>query len=165
MHRIRRNAASRFFSRAQMLKFENEISHITKQLCEKLLTWKNKPPFDINDAYACFTADAISQYAYGEPTRYLTQPSWTPNFRDSVKALGGSCFVLRFMPMFRHLVDFAPYLARYMTNEIAMFMKETAEVLPRRIQEVKEKRSKGRMFSELLDSNLPESENRLPTFG
>jgi cytochrome P450 len=158
LHRIRRSAASRFFSRAQMLKFENEIACIVNQLCDKLLTWENKPPFDINDAYACFTADAISQYAYDEPTGYLAQPNWTPNFRDSVRALGGSCFVLRFMPAFRNLVDFAPYLARYMTDEIAMFMNETAEVLPRRIQEVKENRSKGRMFSELLDSTLPESE-------
>lgn len=145
-HRVRRNAASRFFSRAQMLKFENEISYITEQLCDKLLTWKNKPPFDINDAYACFTADAISQYAYGEPTGYLTQPSWTPNFRDSVRALGGSCFVLRFMPLFRRLVDFAPYFARYMTDEIAMFMKETAEVLPRRIQQVKKTGQRAECF-------------------
>jgi cytochrome P450 len=158
LHRIRRSAASRFFSRVQMLKFENEIACIVNQLCDKLLSWTNKSPFDINDAYACFTADAISQYAYGEPTGYLAQPEWTPNFRDSVRALGGSCFVLRFMPVFRNLVDFAPYLARYMTDEIAMFMNETAEILPRRIKEVKENRSKGRMFSELLDSNLPESE-------
>lgn len=157
-HRIRRAAASRFFSRGQMLKFENEIYSIANELCNKLLTWKNKAPFDIQDAYACFTADAISQYAYGEPTGYLAQPDWTPNFRDSIRALGGSCFVLRFMPVLRHLVDFAPYLARYMTDEIAMFMKETAEVLPRRIQEVKENRSSGRMFSELLNSNLPETE-------
>jgi len=38
LHRVRRNAPNRFFSRAQIMKLEPQIKQLTEQLCEKLLS-------------------------------------------------------------------------------------------------------------------------------
>lgn len=67
-HRVRRSAISRFFSRQGMLRYEPEIHDMVQKMCDKFLRLAGSGQI-INsvDPYNCFTADAISQYCFGEP--------------------------------------------------------------------------------------------------
>ncbi|KAI1856628.1 hypothetical protein JX265_011587 [Neoarthrinium moseri] len=69
MHRMRRAPINRFLSRAQMLKLEAEVHEFTQRMCDKMLrTWG---PFDVKEVYNCYTADIISQYAFGDDMKAL----------------------------------------------------------------------------------------------
>ncbi|KAK8008503.1 hypothetical protein PG991_011054 [Apiospora marii] len=39
---------------------------LAQRSCDKILRWK-QVPIDVNEAYNCFAADTISQYAFGQP--------------------------------------------------------------------------------------------------
>lgn len=67
-HRVRRSAISKFFSRQGMLRYEPEIHEMAQKVCDKILQVAGSGQI-INalDPFNCFTADAISQYCFGEP--------------------------------------------------------------------------------------------------
>lgn len=67
LHRMRRVPMNKFFSRGQMLKLESEVHDFTQRTCDKML--RAKEPFDLKEAFNCFTADIISQYSFGEPSK------------------------------------------------------------------------------------------------
>lgn len=75
---------NRFFSRGQMLKLESEVHDFTQRTCDKLL--RTKGPFDIKEAFNCYTADIISQYSFGEPMGFIDQEGWMPNFGSWAKS-------------------------------------------------------------------------------
>ncbi|KAI1075379.1 putative cytochrome P450 [Whalleya microplaca] len=159
-HRIRRSAVNKFFSRAQMMKLEPEIHDLAQQLCDKILRW-NKEPLNMIDVFNCFTADTISQYAYGEPLGFLAQPAWTPNLKKAFEALASSSYLFKFLPVARMLIHLAPSLARYMPGDVSVLTKEMTENIPGHINRAIQGRSVGRIFSGLIDSPLPDSEKTL----
>jgi hypothetical protein len=100
LHRIRRNAVNKFFSRASIARLESLIKKLANELCDKIirlgmlcLCWafsrtvvvgasfrlieasetNTGKPFDITEAYSCFTADVISSYCFGESFGFLKQ--------------------------------------------------------------------------------------------
>ncbi|KAI1861411.1 uncharacterized protein JN550_010791 [Neoarthrinium moseri] len=159
-HRIRRSAVNRFFSRAQMLKLESEVHEFAQLLCDKLLR-SNKAPIPMIEAYNCFTADTISQYAYGRPLGFLAQEDWLPNFKAAFDSFTSSSYFFRFFPPARNLVHLAPYLAKYGSAEVKLLMTEMTETIPGHIIRVAKDRGHGRIFSDLLDSSLPEEEKSI----
>lgn len=50
LHRIRKDALSRFFSRGQTLKLEGEVQDFTHRVVNKMLRSANQGPFDIKEA-------------------------------------------------------------------------------------------------------------------
>lgn len=80
LHRKRRAAHARFFSRGQVLKLEDEVYNYAKLAIEKMLRWTGKEPFEVKGAFNCYTADVFSQYAFGEPMGFIEQEGWEPNF-------------------------------------------------------------------------------------
>jgi hypothetical protein len=58
------------------------------------------------------------------------------------------------------LVTFAPYMSKFMGANIARLMTDMYETIPGVIMKVKKDPAKGRIFTELLDSSLPEEEKR-----
>ncbi|KAK8031356.1 hypothetical protein PG990_001090 [Apiospora arundinis] len=73
IHRLRRDALNRFFSKAQMLKLEPKVRQLVQQLCDKMLAWTDKP-IDLAEAYNCLTGDTISSYAFGGAPWLPQQP-------------------------------------------------------------------------------------------
>lgn len=77
-HRIRRGAVNKFFSRQRMLQYAPQIHEMAQRMCDKVLRRAESGQI-INalDPYNCFTADAISQYCFGEPfgTSLLSSPA------------------------------------------------------------------------------------------
>lgn len=72
LHRIRRRAIEKFFSRQQMLKMEPEIHGLTQRLCDKILRTTGEV-LDVRTAYSCLVSDVISAYCFGEPLGFVDQ--------------------------------------------------------------------------------------------
>lgn len=51
-----------------------------------MLQMAGEPAFDIKEAFNCFTADVVAQYAFGEPMGFVDQPGWEPNFATWVSS-------------------------------------------------------------------------------
>lgn len=161
LHRQRRGALARFFSRQQMLHLEAEVYTLAQKMCDKLLMCANNGPLEIIDAFECFTADTISQYAFGSGFGYLDQAEWTPNFGTITKALTHVALLFRFTPIIRNLVSLAPYLAKYMRGDMAVFVSSLYEMIPEYIKQAEKDRIRGRIFTELFESDLPDEEKTL----
>ncbi|KAI2604246.1 cytochrome P450 [Hypoxylon fragiforme] len=58
LHRMRKGAFAQFFSRQQVLSLENEVHDFTQRTVDKMLRYANKEPFDVKEAFNCFTADS-----------------------------------------------------------------------------------------------------------
>lgn len=55
---MRKGAFAQFFSRQQVLSLENEVHDFTQRTVDKMLRYANKEPFDVKEAFNCFTADS-----------------------------------------------------------------------------------------------------------
>ncbi|KAH9909477.1 cytochrome P450 [Xylariomycetidae sp. FL2044] len=164
LHRIRRNAMNKFFSRAQISKLEPEMHQLTQLLCDKLLRNPTKGPLNVTTAYSCFSSDMISAYCFGEPLGFLEQENWEPNFREPMAAFLNTSFLFRYFPWIRGMVNVAPFLANYMTGDIGILMKEIYIHTPARVHQAREDynasrvRSRPSVFTDILASSLPDSE-------
>lgn len=158
LHRRRKNAVSRFFSRAHMLQLEPEIHAMAQKMCDKILMCAGKGPVEMIHVFGCFAADTISQYAYGMPFGFLDQEGWLPNLKPGLEAISRTVYLLRFIPVLRYSVAIAPYLGKFMGANIARLMKDMHETIPDLIVKAKKEPAKGRVFTELLESSLPEEE-------
>jgi cytochrome P450 len=56
VHRMRRSAVNKSFSRTQMKILEPEIHELTQYFCDKLLAWVKDEPLDLVMAFSCFTS-------------------------------------------------------------------------------------------------------------
>jgi hypothetical protein len=100
LHRTRRAPIARFFSHGMIAQLEGEVHSLVQQLCDRILAHSGKAvPFDVAEAYSCFTSDAISSYCFGESFGLLKQPGWTPNFREATIAVLRPVFYFRFFPV------------------------------------------------------------------
>ncbi|KAL1959777.1 hypothetical protein VTO42DRAFT_1363 [Malbranchea cinnamomea] len=163
LHRIRKGALAKFFSRQQMLKLENEVYEFAQLVADKMLRSAGKGPFDLKEAFNCFTADVISQYAFGEPMGFVArEEGWEPNFATWVKSFFRSAYMMRHNPLARKLAQLLPFLADYMGEDIRNVMRQMNVVIPGYIKQVMKNPSNGRVFADLLESKvLPESEKTL----
>ncbi|KAK8851350.1 benzoate 4-monooxygenase cytochrome p450 [Apiospora arundinis] len=134
-------------------------STIARRLCDKMLRCRKQCPIDVSEAYNCFTADTISQCAFGQPLGFLNQEGWRPNSKAAFHAFLNSPFLFRFVPVVRNLAHLAPYLTRYMGGDMRLLMDEMTAKLPGHVERAMHDRENGRMFAEILDSqDLPDSE-------
>jgi cytochrome P450 len=109
LHRIRRTALTKFFSKARISQLEPEIHRLAQTLCDKLLAQAGKKlPFDLTMAYSCFTSDLISDYCFGESFGFLEQESFEPNFRRALYSFLNTTYVFRFFPWIRVTANAAP---------------------------------------------------------
>ena len=160
LHRTRRLPMNRFFSRGQMLKLEGEVHGFTQRTCDKLL--RTKGVFDIKEAFNCYTADIISQYAFGEPMGFIDQEGWTPNFGGWVKNFFNSAYMMRHVALARAAVAFAPYFANYMGDDMKNLMHQLQVVIPGHIQKAINNKENGRIFADLMaNDQMPDSEKTI----
>ncbi|KAI1375408.1 cytochrome P450 [Hypoxylon crocopeplum] len=162
LHRIRKGAFAKFFSRQQMLKLEGEVHDFTQRTVDKMLRYANKEPFDVKEAFNCFTADIISQYAFGEPMGFIDQDGWEPNLATWIKSFFSSAYTMRYNAPVRKLAQFAPLLANYMGENVKAVQRQLTVVIPQYIRAALENPENGRVFADLIGSNiLPEEEKSM----
>ena len=91
----------------------------------------------------------------------MDQDGWTPNFKAAYESFAQTVYMFRFLPFQRKSVSLTPYLSDYMGDDIARWMKQMNVIIPGYIRKAQQDRTKGRIFSELLDSSLPDSEKTI----
>jgi cytochrome P450 len=92
IHRRRRAAINRYFSKTSITKMEPHIHDLAQTLCSKLLGQKSVgKPFELPHAYSQFTTDVITSYCFGETQGFLEEEGFDANLRGGV--LSG-CFML-----------------------------------------------------------------------
>lgn len=100
---MRRNALSKFFSRAQVSRLEPTVRDHAERLCDKILIRGKGTPFDVTTAYSLFTTDVISGYCLGQSLGLIAQDGWEPNFREPLYAQLRLVYWFRFIPFLKHL--------------------------------------------------------------
>jgi cytochrome P450 len=159
---MRKGALSKFFSRQQMLKLEGEVDEFAQMTINKMLRYAGKEPFDVKEAFNCFTADVISQYAFGEPMGFLAQEGWEPNFATWVKSFFRSAYMMRHNALGRKMAQVLPFVANYMGEDIKAVMHQMNVVIPEYIQAALDHPENGRVFTDLMESKtMPESEKSM----
>ncbi|KAI0385878.1 cytochrome P450 [Hypomontagnella monticulosa] len=162
LHRIRKSPFARFFSRQQMLKLEGEVHDFTQRTIEKMLRFAGRGPFDVKEAFNCYTADIISQYTFGKPMGFIDQDGWEPNFTTWVKSFFNMAYLLRYNTPVRKLAEFAPLLAKYMDENVNAALRQMTVVIPQYIEEALKNPENGRVFADLVESNLlPDEEKNM----
>lgn len=159
LHRARRAPLSKFFSRQQMLKLEGEVHDFAQQVTDKMLTSAGKGAFDVKEAFNCFTADVISQYAFGEPMGFIAQEGWEPNFATWVKSFFKSAYMMRHNALGRKMAQVMPLMADYLGEDIKSVMRQMNIVIPGYIEQALKTPENGRVFADLVESKSgPENE-------
>ncbi|KAK3321818.1 cytochrome P450 monooxygenase-like protein, partial [Apodospora peruviana] len=160
LHRLRKGALSRYFSRQQMLKLEDEVLDFSQMTVDKMLRWAGTgEAFDVKEAFNCFTADVISQYAFGEPMGFVAQAGWEPNLATWVKSFFKSAYMMRHNALGRKMAQALPLLADYLGEDVRNIMNQMNVVIPGYIKASLSNPDGGRVFNDLVQSKmLPESE-------
>ena len=106
IHRIRRSALNRYFSKASITKLEPRIYDLANQLRNKLLDRRgNGKPFEVTSAYSCFTTDVISYYAFGESEGFLKRENFELNLRAALHSSARPAPFIRQWPFLLYLID------------------------------------------------------------
>ncbi|KAH9905881.1 putative cytochrome P450 [Xylariomycetidae sp. FL2044] len=166
VHRMRRGAVNRFFSRAQITKLEDVIKELIDQLCDKMLRLglRDGAPFDVTSAYSCFMTDLISAYALGEPIGFLKQENWEPNFRKPIVALTSTMYLFRFIPPLRSLARIAPLFVKWMGEDLRILVTWSGDKMVEIVRQARKEFATGKeqdrpsVFHAIFKSSLPDAE-------
>ncbi|KAG4263688.1 hypothetical protein FPRO04_11349 [Fusarium proliferatum] len=162
IHRMRKGALSKYFSRQQMLKLEGEVKEFAQMTVDKMLRYAGGEPFDVKEAYNCFTADIMSQYAFGESMGFIAQDGWEPNLATWVKSFFQSAYMMRHNVFARKMAQLLPFLSDYLGEDIKAVMRQMNVVIPGYIAAALKSPEGGRVFADVMDSKaLPESEKSM----
>ncbi|KAK3291706.1 benzoate 4-monooxygenase cytochrome p450 [Chaetomium fimeti] len=166
VHRMRRGALSKFFSRAQVSRLEPTIRDLAESLCEKILTLGKDEPFDVTTALSLFTTDVISGYCLGENLGLVAQKGWEPNFREPLYAQLKLVYLFRFFPWMRHLGFAMAMFTRRLSEDMESLFSVLIVDMPNYVKSAQARVDKGidegtTVFGSVLQSNLPPSEKAL----
>jgi cytochrome P450 len=133
-----------------MLKLEGEVHDFAEMTTNKMLTSAGKGAFDVKEAFNCFTADVISQYAFGEPMGFVAQEGWEPNFATWVKSFFASAYMMRHNALGRKMANVLPFMANYLGEDIKQVFKVMNETIPQYIEKAVKNPENGRVFAEVM---------------
>ncbi|KAH9869677.1 hypothetical protein IAQ61_006889 [Plenodomus lingam] len=152
LHRARKAPLSKFFSRQQMLKLEGEVGDYAQMTANKMLASAGKGAFDVKEAFNCFTADVISQYAFGEPMGFVAQEGWEPNLATWVKSFFKSAYMMRHNAIGRKMAQIMPFMADYLGEDIKAVMKVMNVTIPGYIDAALRNPENGRVFADMISN-------------
>ncbi|KAI9043090.1 cytochrome P450 [Aspergillus affinis] len=136
LHRMRRSALAKFFSRGHVSRLEPKIHRLVQRLCDKVLA-QGKEPFDVTSAFSCFSTDVISDYCFGESFGFLEQKSWEPNFRKPLYALLKPLFPFRFFPFLEGLSVAASGVTKHLSEDMKLLIRTLTVDMPNKVQRAK----------------------------
>ncbi|KAI9162922.1 benzoate 4-monooxygenase cytochrome P450 [Paramyrothecium foliicola] len=160
-HRLRRSAIQRFFSRQGMLRYEPEIHEMAQKMCTKILRLtESGQVIDALNPFNCFTADAISQYCFGEPFGFLDEAGFDKNFRRAFESLTTTIHLFRHFPALSSLVSLMPALGPYLGPDTAYMVKSMTETIPNHVVKAQQDKAgeSRRVFTEIMDAPIPDDQ-------
>ncbi|KAI1141447.1 putative cytochrome P450 [Hypoxylon sp. FL0543] len=170
LHRLRRGAINRFFSRASVSKLEPVIYDKVELLCRQLRTHlRDENPVQLNMAFSCFTTDVVAAYAFAKSYDFLADASFELNFHEPM--MSG----IRLGSYFKQFPFLIPLMDSLPNSWVAALNPAMGRYLAwqhgfeTQIREIKDRKDAGKpiaedynshisIFDELLESNLPDRE-------
>ncbi|KAK2865021.1 hypothetical protein FQN49_003984 [Arthroderma sp. PD_2] len=77
LHRLRRGAMAKFFSKANVSALEPQVMAVVKRLCGRIEEHRiSNKVVDISNAYRCFATDVITNYAVPQTIDFISTPDF-----------------------------------------------------------------------------------------
>ena len=161
-HRFRRGLMSSFFSKKSV----SELWPILQQKRSKLMQRFEKAHQDnivlqIDDAFAAFTSDLISQYAWGVSSGFLDDEHFNNKFRNALDEMSGLFHVNKFFPVLSTIFGAMPrwLLGRLKPGATAILdMQDMAAQQSAAQKTTAAKSSRKTIFDTLSDPSVPPEE-------
>jgi cytochrome P450 len=120
VHRMRRAAMNKYFSKAAVGKLESYIRQSCEKFAKRLLEHANTGPLRITSAYSSFTTDVVSEYCFGFSFQYMDRFQFEPNMHAAANGFGDLLPTLRMLPWLGHLMRLiTPYVFHLLKAGIA----------------------------------------------
>ncbi|KAI0839698.1 putative cytochrome P450 [Hypoxylon sp. FL0890] len=170
LHRLRRGAINRFFSKASVSKLEPMIHDKIDLLCEQLQTHLgDKNPVQLNMAFSCFTTDVVATYAFAKSYDFLADASFERNFHETMMSGAYLGTYFKQFPFLIPLMNSLPDSWVAVLNPAMGCYLRWQHGFETQIREIKEQKKTGKttakhdnshvsIFDELLESDLPDRE-------
>lgn len=165
VHRIRRGAYSRFFSRTSVTRHEGEIRDLADAVADKLLKAAGEEVIDMRQVFNCFVADVISQVVFGEPLGFVAQQEWTPNLATFTQSFIETCYMMRSNWVVRKVMELMPMglVAPYMGENVRIVMHHTDVIIPAHVRRAIRDAESRSVFAEVAANKiLPKEERTIP---
>ncbi|KAF4312017.1 hypothetical protein GTA08_BOTSDO12161 [Botryosphaeria dothidea] len=176
LHRLRRSAFNRFFSRSSVSKLEPSIQRVVNKLCAQLEKHAGTGrPVNLCDAFGCMATDVVSRYAFGYSYNFLDSDTFLPNLTKGIDAgmrMGATVKQFPWLLSFLHalpeswtrtlLPDMAPYLDFQRSMMQAIDRVHADERARAGKQPAAGTTTTTTIFHEILRGDLPEHEKQTP---
>ncbi|TLD18009.1 hypothetical protein PspLS_10457 [Pyricularia sp. CBS 133598] len=152
LHRARRAPMSRFFSRAQVFRFEDEVHRLASVLVDKmLLADRRGQSFNVRDAFNCFTADVVFLHALGKPLGFVEmQEAWTPNLATWTEMITDMVYMIKHNAWARWAASVTPKLAGMFSTNVKALNELMNVTIPDLLKSAADDVENDRMFPILL---------------
>jgi cytochrome P450 len=168
-HRMRRDPWNPYFSKQSVSRLQPLlIQTLVNKLCDRLAEYQAAgKPVIMTHAYACLTADVISEYAYPEGYCLLDKPEFESKNYDAWIALSKMSHSLKqFGWLYPVLSSMPLWVTKYTSPETYLVLEQMDGLLQQTLTiqrrrgklESKEFTKRPSMPEAFLDSNLPDSE-------
>ncbi|KAE8313510.1 putative cytochrome P450 [Aspergillus transmontanensis] len=173
LHRLRRGALNRFFSKASVTKLEPIIHRAIEKLVAQLEHHHagTSSPVTMTMAFSCMTTDIVTEYAFAKSYGFLDSPTFEPNFHRAIIAGSDMGPWIKQFPWLISLMNKLPQTIVTRINPEATVYVQFQEDIRRQIRQAQDRIASGEkptdggltrtIFHELLTGDLPEQEKRL----
>ncbi|KAJ6153740.1 hypothetical protein N7470_006699 [Penicillium chermesinum] len=144
LHRLRRGALNKFFSRTQIAKLEPTIRLLVEQLCDKMIRLGRR-----------------EVHLGHESPKLIGNRGSAGRFERGIQLLLRRCCL---GDLLWYLANAAPAIGKWFGKDIRLMLEQSNQLLPARIIKAREDYSSGSktdqpsLFAALIDSSLPEEE-------
>ncbi|KAI1095546.1 putative cytochrome P450 [Rostrohypoxylon terebratum] len=172
LHRLRRKALNRFFSKASISKLEPVIHEKVELLGQQLCTYlKDKGPVNITHGFSCLTGDVIMAYCFARNENFLGDRSFQSTHYYAQRDISFLGLYSKHFPFVLPLTLSLPSMLRralnpYVNQYMEWVLKVRAQIC--RISSQKEaskqiadEKSHATIFDGILESDLPDEEKTL----
>lgn len=165
LHKLRRSAVSKFFSKSSVHALEPMIVTIIDKLLARLKQSKGKV-VNLNYAFAAFSLDVVSEYCFGESEGALEKEAYGKEWLDLLhEGMQMRPFGRQFPWFMNFILDLPPNVAEAMSPQIATLNRFSYNLLHKveRILRREDDKDYGHktVFHEIRDGDiLPESEKQ-----
>ena len=170
LHRLRRGALNRFFSKSSVNKLEPVIHNAIEKLITQLQTHAGTGnPVAMNMAFSCVTTDVVTEYAFAKSYNFLGSPTFEPNFHRAIIAGTDMGPWFKQFPWLITLMNRLPQSLIMRINPEAAIYVRFQEDIRHQIRLTQKDIALGKtdsgsertIFHELLTGDLPEQEKKL----
>ena len=167
LHRLRRGAIDRFFSKQKVAVLQPVIQRLADKLCMKLEKMRGTDEFvPIECAFDAFTMDVITEYSLDKSFGYLDTPGWSSDFRELERAFGELGYRQKFFPPLLDIMNSLPDRLTLWVNPRAKLLQDffgdchaiAKKMLAETDGKKYEEKEHPTIFYEIIHSDLPPAE-------